>query len=324
MDELMRAVEAELRATPSVRLVLATAGGGFLGGVTEGRVYVRMAPHEERTFSLGRLWTSLWKGRPLAAFQGNYTQRDVMEVARALTGWTVRSTEAFRKGAVEFQQDLHDDGAKEILGTHVPAGLGAADLDRVLAIVALHPATAQHLATKLCRHFIVDDPPAAAVVRVADAFLRSAGDIRDTLRVLFATPEFLAARGTRLKRPFHYLVSALRATGAETDAARPLTDHLSRMGEAPYQYPSPDGYPDVADPWTGSLLWRWNFAVALASGQIRGTSVDQARLKRALGDEAGIMAHFLGRQATPDEAAAYRDSGAGVALMLASPGFQRY
>jgi uncharacterized protein (DUF1800 family) len=254
---------------------------------------------------------------------GGYTQRDVMEVARCLTGWHVRSKEPFYKGKVEFKKQLHDNGAKEVLGQRIPAGLGEKDLDRVLDIVALHPSTARYLATKLCRRFIVDEPPAGAVTVVAEAFSKSQGDLRATLRALFGTAEFQNARGTKFKRPFHFIVSALRGADADTDADPKVIDYLLRMGHAPFGYPTPDGYPEEASPWMGTLLWRWNFAVALSENKIKGARVNLKSLKQTLGGDDGLMAHFLGRRATAAEKQGYHNSGAGLALLLASPGFQR-
>ena len=256
---------------------------------------------------------------------GGYSQKDVMEVARALTGWIVRARNesTFRLGSVEFVSALHDNGAKMVLGHIIPAGQGSRDLDHVLEIVSLHPSTAHHIATKLCRRFIADDPPMAATLAVARAFRESEGDIRSTLRALFGRPEFVASRGNKFKRPFNYVVSALRATGARTDAGDQLTDYLLRMGHAPYQYPTPDGYPEEASPWLGTLLWRWNFAVALSENRIAGTRVDVAGLTLAAGRDAGMMSHMLGRKPTSDELAAFAGSGAGLALILASPAFQK-
>ncbi|MBI3880204.1 MAG: DUF1800 domain-containing protein [Verrucomicrobia bacterium] len=251
-----------------------------------------------------------------------YQQKDVMEVARCLTGWTVRGKRQFGKAMVEFNQRLHDDGPKTVLGQTIPAGLGAGDLDRVLNIVALHPATAKHIATKLCRRFISDEPSGAAVATVADEFIASSGDIRATLRKLFATGDFLNARGNKFKRPFHFIVSALRATRAGTDADQQLISYLERMGHVPFHYPTPDGYPEEPGPWLGTMLWRWNFAVNLGENKIKGTRVDLKSLTAHAGGEEKLMAHLLGRRATKEERAAYHDSGAGPALCLASPAFQ--
>ena len=256
---------------------------------------------------------------------GGYTQQDVMEVARCLTGWTVREKKKFFKGRVEFQKSQHDDGPKRVLGQDIPAGLGPRDLDRVLEIVTSHPSCAHYLAWKLCRRFIADDPPSAAVDAVAKSFADSRGDIRTTLRALFATPEFLAPemRSGKFKRPFHFVVSALRATNAETNAAPPLIDYLLRLGHAPFRYPTPDGYPEEATHWQSTLLWRWNFAAALVENRIKGTRIAEVELRRKLGGDEALMATLLGRQAAAEERAAYHESAAGLALLIASPAFQR-
>lgn len=253
---------------------------------------------------------------------GGYTQRDVMEVARCLTGWTVRSEERFGKGRVEFRPKAHDDGEKVVLGHVIRAGGGAGDLDRVLDIVAFHRATARHIASKLCRKFISEEPPEAAVEATAAAFTRTGGDIRATLRAMFATRAFVEARGTKLKRPFRFVASALRATGADTDGGAAVLDYLQRMGHAPYQYPTPDGYPDEAQPWLGTLLWRWHFAAALAEGAVAGTRVDWGRLAAGFGGPHGLLKHFWGRQPSEDEREVLE--AASYALALASPAFQRH
>jgi uncharacterized protein (DUF1800 family) len=269
--------------------------------------------------------------------QGHYTQADVMEVARALTGWTVRSREEkpyFSIGKVEFKPELHDFGSKQILGHNIAAAnpnsstkeleaIANRDLDQILQLLTTHRSTALHLCTKLCRRFITDDPPADAVESVASTFSRSGGDIRETLRALFATSNFQQQRGNKVKRPFAFIASALRAIGAQTDAGLLMIHYLNRMGHAPFSYPTPDGYPDTAAPWLGTLLWRWNFAVAVSENEIKGTKVDLNALRQNAGGDAGLMAHLLGRKASPQEEQAYHESGAGLALLLASPAFQR-
>jgi uncharacterized protein (DUF1800 family) len=267
---------------------------------------------------------------------GGYSQQDVMEVARCLSGWTVRSTEEkpyFQIGKVEFHPKRHDFGAKVVLGHELPAapaGLkpdelvrrGQQELEQVLELATRHPATAQHIATKLCRRFIADEPPADAVQAVAAVFSGTTGDIRATLRALFATEEFQRERGTKFKRPFEFVISALRATDAQTDASLQIIDYLIRMGHVPFGYPTPDGYPQQPEPWMGTLLWRWNFAVALSQNRIKGTRVDIAALRRNAGGEDALVAHMLGRKPTREEGQAYHDSGDGLALLLASPAFQ--
>jgi uncharacterized protein (DUF1800 family) len=286
----------------------------------DGRVNRRASPAEKPNENYARELLELHT----LGVHGGYTQADVMEVARALTGWTVRSKSdsSFQIGKVEFRAELHDDGEKTVLGRSVPAGQGARDADAVLAIVTAHPSCARLIATKLCRRFIADEPPAAAVERVARTFAASGGDIRSTLRTLFSTSDFQNARETRFKRPFHFVVSALRATDADTDAGPALSEWLQRTGQAPFQYPTPDGYPDQAQPWLGTLLWRWKFATALAGNRIEGTRIDVAALRRRVGGEAALLAHLMGRAASADERAAAEKSGNALALALSSPAFQ--
>ncbi len=254
---------------------------------------------------------------------GGYSQHDVMEVARCLTGWTVRSDELFGKGRVEFKPGLHDDGEKQVLGRRIPAGQGERDLDQVLDAVVGHPRTARHLARKLCRRFISETPGSQAVKEVAGAFSSSGGDVKHTLRALFATRTFRDSAGLKLKRPFRFMVSALRATGAATDGGRRLQDFLLSMGHAPFQYPTPDGYPEEGAPWLGTLLWRWSFAAALAGGRIAGTRIDLENLRSRFGDD-GLRAHLLGRLPNAQETIGSGPPATELALVLASPAFQRY
>jgi uncharacterized protein (DUF1800 family) len=277
---------------------------------------------------------------------GGYTQKDVMEVARCLTGWSINSkrTVALRaellkvgkllkdpanwkplndRGSVSFNNEAHDDGAKTVLGQQTPAGLGKEDIERVIDIVAFHPNTARFLATKLCKRFIADEPSAASIDAVAKSFSDSKGDIKTVLRTIFLTPEYAASAGVKIKRPFHFVVSAIRAVNASTDADKPVMQFLEKMGQAPFRYPTPDGYPLEAEHWHATLLWRWKFALALANNRIDGTRIERAKLLRQLGGDSGLMASVLNRKPTTDESDAFLKSGDGLALLLASPGFQR-
>lgn len=256
---------------------------------------------------------------------GGYTQQDVMEVARCLTGWTCRDKSKFFKGRVEFHAKEHDDGPKQVLGTDIPAGLGARDLDRLLEIVTGHPSCAQYIAWKLCRRFISDDPPKAAIDATARAFAESKGDIPLTLRALFATPEFWnnEVRGMKFKRPFHFVVSALRAANAETTASSELIEYLQRLGHAPFRYPTPDGYPEEATHWKSTLLWRWNFSAALAENRINGTRIAIDELRDRIGGDDALLATIFGRKPTESERSAFCEPGAGLALAIAAPAFQR-
>jgi uncharacterized protein (DUF1800 family) len=190
--------------------------------------------------------------------------------------------------------------------------------------VTAHPATARHVAKKLCQRFIRDDATEDAVGSVADAFARTNGDIKATLRSLFSTEAFKTAQGAKIKRPFHFLASALRATAADTDAGDAVQDYLLRMGHAPFQYPTPDGYPEAPAPWMGSLLWRWHFARALADNRIVDTHVDWLKLTGGFGGADAVAAHLLGRTPNPLERQTLVASAPDPALLLASPGFQRF
>ena len=152
----------------------------------------------------------------------------------------------------------------------------------VLDILAHHPATAKFIATKLSRKFVMDNPPPELVARVAAAFTKSDGDIRETLKAVFASPEFNAPENFRakIKTPFELVVSAVRVTGGDTNGSPALHQWIARMGEPLYQYQPPTGYPDTAEHWvnTGALLERINFALALAANRIPGTRVDLAKL----------------------------------------------
>jgi uncharacterized protein (DUF1800 family) len=215
---------------------------------------------------------------------GGYTQRDVMELARALTGWRVRS--AFWRGRIFFEKIRHDPGIKEVLDLRLRSG-PQRDLDEILDRLCAHPSTARHLAGKLVRRFVSEDPAASLVLRVAGAFTASRGDIRKTLSALVHSEEFRRAPD-KFRRPFDFTIATLRAADAATDGERALQDELARMGQLPFDWPTPDGFPDDAAPWRARLLPRWNFALDLAAGRVRGTALrtellqDPARLASAL------------------------------------------
>ncbi|HVG38001.1 MAG TPA: DUF1800 domain-containing protein [Pyrinomonadaceae bacterium] len=271
--------------------------------------------------------------------RGGYTQRDVAEVARCLTGWRLR--DRWRKGTVYFDRALHDDGAKQVLGHTIAAGGGEKDLEDVIDIVCRHPATAKYLAWKLTRRFVAEEPPADLVERAAQIFAETDGEIKPVVRAILTSEEFQNARGAKFKQPFRFVASCLRMLGADTHAAAPLLEFLTRMGQGLFQYPTPDGYPDRTAPWLGTLLWRWNFAFALASNRIPSAEVALDALAAAIGatseaalDPGRLFAYFVGRGANDAEAAALGDflARAGgtdaraelFGLILSAPAFQRY
>jgi uncharacterized protein (DUF1800 family) len=208
---------------------------------------------------------------------GGYTEEDVAAVARAFTGWTV----AFRRGGdFVFRADRHDAGAKTVLGRRLAAGRGLEDGEEVLDLLAAHPATARHLATKLAVRFVSDRPPAALVDRLAAVARRTGGDVRALLRALVAAPEFWSreAVGAKIKSPFELAASALRTTGARLESPREVVRWVSRMGQPLYACQAPTGYPDRAETWvsTGALVNRMNFGLELASGAVDGVRLDRA------------------------------------------------
>jgi uncharacterized protein (DUF1800 family) len=228
---------------------------------------------------------------------GGYTQKDVQEVARAFTGWTIYQPRGggiygddagqdSRSGSFLFNPRMHDAGEKTVLGQKINAG-GIEDGEKVLDILVAQPATAKFIATKLCRFFVADNPSPALVSRVADAFHKSNGDIRETLRAIFYSPEFNSpeARRAKIKTPFELTASAIRTLGADVEVRPALIQWIAKMGEPLYGYIAPTGYPDTADYWvnTGALLERLNFSLALVSNRIPGVRVD---LSKFVGEEA--------------------------------------
>ncbi len=220
---------------------------------------------------------------------GGYTQKDVQEVARCFTGWSIHQPfggqrrDRFARfgmpgaadvppGSFIYRDWAHDQGEKVVLGVTIPAGGGKRDGDMVLTLLARHPSTAKFIATKLCRRFVADEPPAGLVTRVAATFERTQGDIRACLQTLFESPEFFdpAVYQAKVKTPLEFVASTLRAAGAEVTDAQALIGALARMGMPLYGCQPPTGYKDVAEAWvnTGALLNRLNFALVLASGNL--------------------------------------------------------
>lgn len=235
-----------------------------------------------------------------------YTQKDIVEVAKCFTGWTIADPRGYRRAAAAtiqgtedrrmdrlqrlqgvpesvdsgefyFNTRWHEGGAKTVLGQKVDEG-GVKDGLKVIDMLVTHPSTAKFIAKKLAVKFVSDTPSEKLVERVADAFKRSKGDIKTTLRALFTDKEFFAPENYRakIKSPFELAVSSVRALGADTNASPAMLAMLNKLGEVPYAYQAPTGYPDTAEDWvnTGALLERLNFAVAIASNRIPGTRVD--------------------------------------------------
>jgi uncharacterized protein (DUF1800 family) len=260
---------------------------------------------------------------------GGYSQKDVQEVARAFTGWTIANPR--QGGAFTFEGRLHDDGEKLVLGQKIKAGGGRKDGEQVLDLLAAHPSTARHIATKLARRFVSDNPPAALVERAARRFKETNGDIREVVRTIVTSPEFFApaAYRAKIKSPFEFVVSAVRATRADTLNAVPIVQSLRGLGMPLYMCQPPTGYPDKAEAWvnTGALLNRMNFAVALTTGRMRGARGSASLPPNAavVSSNTVVSAVMAGdvSDSTSATAAKATTPAQAVALVLGSPDFQK-
>jgi uncharacterized protein (DUF1800 family) len=222
---------------------------------------------------------------------GGYTQQDVIEVARALTGWSIDPAE----GRFVFRPVMHDADEKTVLGSRLRANRGIEDGEQVLDLLAKHPSTARHITRKLVVRFVSDSAPPGLVDRCANVFSKSDGDIRQTLSCVVTSPEFFskAVYRSKVKTPFELVASALRAVNAVPDATPRSTQILTRLGQPVFGRQTPDGWPDRGEEWmnSGAMMNRVNFTLALASGRMQGVSM--------------------------------RDVDPSVAAMLSAPDFQR-
>ena len=237
---------------------------------------------------------------------GGYSQRDVIEVARALTGWTMNP----RTGEFVFRPEMHDAGTKVVLGHTLAAGRGIEDGEDVLDIVARHPSTAHFITTKLVRHFVSDSAPPALVDECAGVFSKTDGDIRETMRCIVTSPQFFsrAAYRAKVKTPFEVVASALRAMNAEPDTTPRTAQLVARLGQPIFGRQTPDGWPDRGDAWmnTGAILNRINFGLAMAAGRVPGASMatwPYATSLRGVSRAAqvdGVIKNVLGGQSSPE------------------------
>jgi uncharacterized protein (DUF1800 family) len=254
---------------------------------------------------------------------GGYTQKDIQEVARCFTGWTIRQPRA--EGTFYFEPRIHDNGEKMVLGTRIPPGGGMEDGLRVIDLLARHPSAARFIALKLARRFISDNPPPSLVNKAAEAFRRSEGDIPTVVRTLIDSPEFFSpdTYQAKVKKPLEFVASGLRVTGAEVQMSHQLLRYLGRMGEPLFLAQPPTGYPDAGASWASPdmLLTRMNFAIDLIANRIPGS---RARIE-LLADKDS-----LARLIAPDALSAgtrstlaETEGSEAIALLLAAPEFQR-
>ena len=220
---------------------------------------------------------------------GGYTQDDVINVAKAFTGWSIRQPR--RDPEFFFDDRIHDNSVKTVLGHTIHEG-GMKDGEEVLDILARDPHTAHHISFEIAQRFVSDNPPQPLVDRMAQTFLKTGGDIREVLRTMIYSPEFWSrdAYRAKVKTPFELVASATRAVGAEVEVPLVLVQWTSRIGEPLYQCEPPTGYSDKADQWvnTGALLSRMNFSLALTANRLRGAQVD---IDSVFGGEMGVDPH---------------------------------
>jgi uncharacterized protein (DUF1800 family) len=281
---------------------------------------------------------------------GGYTQKDVTELAKVLTGWSIEQPQL--GGSFRFNERAHEPGSKYVLG-HKIGGHGEREGEEMIDVLAHHPSTAKFISRKLAMRFVSDNPPQSLVNRMAETFMKKDGDIREVLRTLFHSPEFWAADAYRakMKTPLEFVASAARVSGADVQNALPLVATLNRMGMPLYAMQPPTGYSMKAEAWVNSsaLLNRMNFALALGSGKLPGASVDSQALLRgpAPADADAALAaleqSILAGDVSPqthavmhkqlsdpkisqrklDDMAAKPNYGAIAGLIMGSPEFQR-
>jgi uncharacterized protein (DUF1800 family) len=257
---------------------------------------------------------------------GGYTQKDVTELARVLTGWSIAMPR--EGGGFVFRKRMHDSGAKVVLGIRFPAGGGIEEGERMIHILAHHPSTAHHIALQLCQRLVSDDPPKALVDRVAKTFLATDGDLRKTVKAVIDSREFWdpSVYRAKVKAPFEYVVSAIRAVGAHVDDPRPVARALQQIGEPLYGAQPPTGYSDKAEAWvnTGALMNRLNFALALAGNTLPGVRSDVASLVPEPSVD-NLAVALTGGKLTEETRKTITDPQprAIAGLILGSPEFQR-
>ena len=241
--------------------------------------------------------------------ESGYSHHDVAELARVLTGWTVSGVtdREMQPGLFNFDPDIHDNGEKHVMGMMISPG-GEEEGMLILDMLASHASTARFVSWKLARRFVSDSPDPALVEALSQVFTQSDGDTRQMLRALLNSESFKASAGQKFKRPLEFFISALRVTGATiTGTSRRLLEPLRLLGQLPFRWQQPDGYPDVAEYWatTSGMLDRWNFGLLLASNLIRGASVDLNPLTRDAASAEDLVdvlsLRFIGER-LPDDA----------------------
>src|SRR5690349_2029260 len=279
---------------------------GVFGGIRPARPAQAPRQQQRRARGLNENYARELMELHTLGVDGGYTQKDVIEVARALTGWTMNP----RDGEFVFRPEMHDAGTKVVLGHTLAPGRGIEDGQDVLDIVARHPSTARFITTKLVRHFVSDSAPPQLVRQCAGVFTKTNGDIRETVRCIVTSPEFFsrAAYRAKVKTPFEVVASALRAMNAQPDTTPRTAQLVARLGQPIFGRQTPDGWPDRGDAWmnTGAILNRINFGLAVAAGRVPGASLaswpSAAALRGVSRQEQvdGVIKAVLGGQSSPE------------------------
>ena len=254
---------------------------------------------------------------------GGYTQKDIHEVARCFSGWTIARPRG--EGEFVFDPRIHDNGEKIVLGKRIAPGGGVEDGKKIIDMLSRHPATARFIVTKLARRFIADNPPPSIIDRAADAFRQSDGDITMVLRTIINAPEFVepSVYKAKVKKPLEFVASALRASGAETQITPQLLRYVSRMGEPLFLAQPPTGYPDAGGSWISPdmLLTRMNFAGDLVSNRVPGARVSLEKVNDA--ESFTRLVAPDGLSPTTRAALVGAESSQALALLMSAPEFQR-
>ncbi len=326
-------------------LLFASAQSPAMLEYLDNRLNVKGVPNENYAREVMELHT--------LSVDGGYNQKDVQELARALTGWTIRpprradifgALDYTDAGTFVFNPKQHDDGPKRILGVDLPAGGGINDALKLLDLLAHHPSTATFISRKLVTRYLADTPPDALVQRAAQTFNQTDGDIRAVLGTILHSDEFKNSFAQKIKRPFELVASTARVLDMQLDDGLSLALALRLMGQGLFQHLTPDGYPDSGTAWinTGGLLARWNLALLATNNRVPKGHVDLkgamgGTLPKTAGDVVDLWTDRILHRAIPDAdrqkliaAVGANANGAFdpaklpdlVALIVASPHFQ--
>ncbi len=281
-------------------LLLASAQSAAMSEYLDNRVNTKGVANENYAREIMELHT--------LGVDGGYTQKDVQELARAFTGWTIKPprqaqfgiTDYAQAGTFLFNPKQHDDAPKKVLGIDIPANGGINDAMMVIDALAVHPSTATFIATKLVRRFVADTPPDALVQRTAQTFLQTGGEIRAVMSTILHSDEFKNSFAQKIKRPFEFITSVARTTDMQLEDTRPFALALQMMGQGLFLHPTPDGYPDSGPAWinTNNLMARWNLTLMVAANKVPRGNVNFKSLFngapfKSVGDTVDFAVNFI-------------------------------